>query len=252
MRYDALTRAIYLQYRSLFDRTPAAVLALVLVGLTALVLVARGRARDARPRCGARAGAAPRAAVRLGRWRWPALACCCGSSSAPFLVLPGGVLVYWLARGLERPAPSCRGTRRSTRSRRVGARRRASRSPPRSRGAARARATRAAGRGCSSGSRTPATRCPGIVIALSLVFFAARYASPALPDARAARLRVRRALLPAGARGRRTALARVEPAPRGGLARARPRPARDDAGTSRCRSSAPARWRARRSSSCRR
>jgi serine/threonine-protein kinase len=29
MRYDSLTRAIYLQYRSLFDRTPAAVLALV-------------------------------------------------------------------------------------------------------------------------------------------------------------------------------------------------------------------------------
>ena len=42
MRYDALTRAIYLQYRSLFDRTPAAVLALVLVALTVLVLVARG------------------------------------------------------------------------------------------------------------------------------------------------------------------------------------------------------------------
>ena len=43
MRYDALTRAIFLQYRSLFDRTPAAVLALVLVALTALVLVVEGR-----------------------------------------------------------------------------------------------------------------------------------------------------------------------------------------------------------------
>ncbi|MGL6280385.1 MAG: ABC transporter permease, partial [Gaiella sp.] len=40
MRYDALTRAIYLQYQSLFDRTPAAVLALVLVALTAVALAA--------------------------------------------------------------------------------------------------------------------------------------------------------------------------------------------------------------------
>ncbi|MBA2460195.1 MAG: iron ABC transporter permease, partial [Actinobacteria bacterium] len=45
MRYDALTRAIYLQYRALFDRTPAAVLALVLVALTALVLLVEGRSR---------------------------------------------------------------------------------------------------------------------------------------------------------------------------------------------------------------
>ncbi|HSO01834.1 MAG TPA: ABC transporter permease subunit, partial [Gaiellaceae bacterium] len=43
MRYDALTRAIYLQYRSLFDRTPAAALALLLVAVTALVLVLEGR-----------------------------------------------------------------------------------------------------------------------------------------------------------------------------------------------------------------
>ena len=58
MRYDALTRAIYLQYRSLFDRTPAAVLALVLVALTALVLAARGAAGGA----GALAPHAPGAA----------------------------------------------------------------------------------------------------------------------------------------------------------------------------------------------
>ena len=43
--YDSLTRAIFLQYRSLFDRTPAAVLALVLVLLTAVVLVLELRTR---------------------------------------------------------------------------------------------------------------------------------------------------------------------------------------------------------------
>ena len=52
MRYDSLTRAIYLQYRSLFDRTPAAVLALVLVGLTAIALAFELRARSLRcPLC---------------------------------------------------------------------------------------------------------------------------------------------------------------------------------------------------------
>ena len=48
MQYNSLTRAIYVQYRSLFDRTPAAALALVLVVLTAIVLrtrVLRARAR---------------------------------------------------------------------------------------------------------------------------------------------------------------------------------------------------------------
>ncbi|MDQ4019054.1 MAG: ABC transporter permease subunit, partial [Actinomycetota bacterium] len=52
MQTDSLTRAIYVQYRSLFDRTPAAVLALVLVALTAVLLGLelrlRGRGRLAR------------------------------------------------------------------------------------------------------------------------------------------------------------------------------------------------------------
>ncbi|MCW3012232.1 MAG: binding-protein-dependent transport system inner rane component, partial [Solirubrobacterales bacterium] len=45
MRFDALTRAIFLQYRSLFDRTPAALLGLVLVVLTVVVLVLEARSR---------------------------------------------------------------------------------------------------------------------------------------------------------------------------------------------------------------
>jgi iron(III) transport system permease protein len=46
----------------------------------------------------------PTASVRLGRWRWPALAFC-GAIVAVALVLPVGVLVYWstkqLSSGLE-------------------------------------------------------------------------------------------------------------------------------------------------------
>jgi iron(III) transport system permease protein len=101
MQYRALTHAIYLQYRSLFDRTPAAVLGLVLVALTAAVLLmeawTRKRARYHRLAPGAARRARP---VALGGWRWPALAFCSGVVGL-FLAVPLAVLVYWSARALE-------------------------------------------------------------------------------------------------------------------------------------------------------
>ena len=96
MRFDALTRAIFLQYRTLFDRTPAAVLGLVLVALTALVLLAEARARG-RALPGGRASGRTAAPVALGRWRAPALAFCAAVVAAA-LVLPVGVLLWWLLR----------------------------------------------------------------------------------------------------------------------------------------------------------
>jgi iron(III) transport system permease protein len=107
MQYDSLTRAIFLQYRSLFDRTPAAVLALVLVALTGLVLVLelrmRGRALARYHRTDAGAARRPRP-VALGRWRWPALGFC--SLAVGFaLVVPIAVLVYWAARAFARTEP---------------------------------------------------------------------------------------------------------------------------------------------------
>jgi iron(III) transport system permease protein len=97
MQYDALTRSIYLQYRSLFDRTPAAVLALVLVALTAVVLVLETRSRRGGfHRTGAGAARQP-ARIALGAWRWPAFAFC-GLVLAFFLVVPVVVLAYWSAR----------------------------------------------------------------------------------------------------------------------------------------------------------
>jgi iron(III) transport system permease protein len=100
MRYDTFTRVIYLQYRS-FDRSQAALLALVLVALT-LVFVAleartRGRAQYFQSGSGA---ARPPTLVRLGAWRWPALAFCAGVVFFS-LVLPAGILAYWLVRGLN-------------------------------------------------------------------------------------------------------------------------------------------------------
>ncbi len=100
MRYNVFTQAIYIQYRGAFDRTPAAILSLMLVGLAGIVLVleqrARGRARYYRSGTGSKR---PVTVVRLGRWRWPALALCCGIALLA-LVLPVGVISFYLVRGL--------------------------------------------------------------------------------------------------------------------------------------------------------
>ncbi len=99
LRYDTFTRVIFQQYRS-FDRAQAAFFALLLVGLT-LVLVAleartRGRARY--DQGSVRAARAP-ALIPLGVWRWPAFAFCATIVSLG-LVVPTAILLYWLARGL--------------------------------------------------------------------------------------------------------------------------------------------------------
>jgi iron(III) transport system permease protein len=100
MQYPALTRSIYLQYQSLFEREPAAVLALVLVALTAIVVSLESGVRRRGPSHRVSPGAARRAsAVRLGRWRWPALAFC-GSVVGLFLALPVAVLLYWTLRAV--------------------------------------------------------------------------------------------------------------------------------------------------------
>lgn len=101
MRYNTFTRVIYIQYQSSFDRTSAAVLALVLVAMTLGILVfevrMRGRARYYRSGVGT---ARPQSVTHLGRWRWPALLFCAAVVGLA-LVLPAGVLLYWLVRGLQ-------------------------------------------------------------------------------------------------------------------------------------------------------
>ncbi|MFQ5592528.1 MAG: ABC transporter permease [Anaerolineae bacterium] len=104
MRYNTFTRVIFVQYQT-FDRSAAASLALVLVALTLGILAlearTRGQARYYRSGVGA---ARPPALVRLGLWRWPALIFC---TAIVFLslVLPAGVLLFWLVRGLRAGEP---------------------------------------------------------------------------------------------------------------------------------------------------
>ena len=98
MRYNAFTRAIYLQYTSSFDRERAAILALMLILLTLLLLLLERRL--GRHRGGARLGAGAQRRLelqRIGRWRWPAVIFC-SLLVVLGVALPVGVLGSWLTR----------------------------------------------------------------------------------------------------------------------------------------------------------
>ncbi|HEX9924374.1 MAG TPA: iron ABC transporter permease [Anaerolineae bacterium] len=101
LRFDSFTRAIYMQYRASFDRSTAAVLALLLVGLTLIILIfehrMRGRARYYRSSAGTVRPCPP---VKLGHWRWPALVFCTLIVLLG-LVTPLLVTGFWLVRGVS-------------------------------------------------------------------------------------------------------------------------------------------------------
>ncbi|MDP9402990.1 MAG: iron ABC transporter permease [Actinomycetota bacterium] len=102
LQYDTLTRGIFLEYRSLSpDRSPAAVLGVVLVVLTLVAIgverLARGRWAPSR----AVAGVAPPPRMSLGRWRWPAASLVVAVVVAG-LGVPVGVLGYWATVGSSR------------------------------------------------------------------------------------------------------------------------------------------------------
>ncbi|MBD1899105.1 iron ABC transporter permease [Coleofasciculus sp. FACHB-64] len=101
MRFDAFTRAIFLQYKASFNRNSAAALALVLVGLVLLILWLeyRARSRAAYYSRGSTSQRPPKVLL-LGRWKWPAVAFC-AVVTAIALVLPIGITVFWLIRGLH-------------------------------------------------------------------------------------------------------------------------------------------------------
>ncbi|MEW5960733.1 MAG: iron ABC transporter permease, partial [Chloroflexota bacterium] len=100
LRFDSFTRVIYLHYKASFDRSVAAVLALLLVVLTLLILLAESRMQSKARYYRSSAGAPrPPALVKLGRWRWLALAFC-GLITAIGVVVPLGVIGFWLGRGL--------------------------------------------------------------------------------------------------------------------------------------------------------
>ncbi|MCW5873829.1 MAG: iron ABC transporter permease [Anaerolineales bacterium] len=98
MRYTTFTRAIYIQYQTALDRSAAAVLALILILFSLVVLFLESKARGRANQLSNAASNRTPQRVQLGAWRWPA-AVFCAAVVFMALLLPAGVLLYWLVRG---------------------------------------------------------------------------------------------------------------------------------------------------------
>ena len=101
LRYETFTWAIFVQYDSFLDRTLGAGLSLSLVvlalAIVGLEVFSRGRARYYSSSASA---SRPPSTVRLGRWRWPALAFC-STVVAVSLAAPMSILGYSVAQGIS-------------------------------------------------------------------------------------------------------------------------------------------------------
>lgn len=100
---DTLARAIYTQYRAAFDRSLAAVLGLLLVGLAVAVAVGEAAVRR-RVRRIVGPPRRPPTLHQLGPWRLVGLGYL-GLVLVVALIMPLGTLVHWLFRGLANDEP---------------------------------------------------------------------------------------------------------------------------------------------------
>lgn len=97
-RYNTFTLSIYNAYRGLFDRTTAAALATVLVGVTLVLVVAEARlGRSTNPH--RQRPARPAQPMPLGRWKLPGLLAM-GLLAAVTVGVPVGIVGYWGLRAL--------------------------------------------------------------------------------------------------------------------------------------------------------
>jgi iron(III) transport system permease protein len=146
--------------------------------------------------------------VRLGRWRWPAAAFC-ALVALLGIGAPVTVLAYWLIKGLsEGESTSFLGRPSGIPCShpgwpRAAHRRRRAPSPPSP------SATRAAARSCSRAC--PIELAAGHHRRALLVYFAANFAGPTLPDARAAILAYAIRFLPEAMGACRASLLQVNP-----------------------------------------
>ena len=177
LHYETFTWAIYVQYGS-FARDLAAVLSLVLaaLGLGILVLESWTRGRSRYYRSDAAVTRPPRA-VRLGRWRWVAFAFCAAVVFAS-LVMPMSVLASWVVRGVSAGEPlllAWSHIRNSLYVSGLAAAATATAALPIA-----VLAVRYPGRASRLLERLSylGFSLPGIAVALALVFFGVRYATP--------------------------------------------------------------------------
>ena len=105
LQYETFTWAIYIQYQSALDRAVASglSLALVVLALGILLLEAGARGRTYQYRSTVRLQRTL-SRVPLGRWRWPAFGFCSLVVSLA-LALPLSVLLFWLVRGVSAGEP---------------------------------------------------------------------------------------------------------------------------------------------------
>lgn len=97
MRFNSFTQAIFTQYRSSFNRNFAAALSLMLVLLVLVILFLEYKARTRAVYYSRGTDSQNRRSIPLGRWRWPAIAFC-ATVTLLCVVLPVGVILYWLLR----------------------------------------------------------------------------------------------------------------------------------------------------------
>ena len=100
LRYDTLATAVYSQYRFSFDRSSAAVLALALLGLALLLVWVEVRIRRRAALSTPHGRRRVPNTVRLGRWRWLAMALCV-TVSALSLGIPTVTIATWLSNGIR-------------------------------------------------------------------------------------------------------------------------------------------------------
>ncbi len=109
LQFNSFTRAIFVYYRTSFDRSAPAVLALMLVALTLIILWIESRTRGSAQLYRAGVGAVrPCPRIRLGWKKLPAVIFCAMITTVG-LVLPVSVIGYWLHQGWQAGEPLWRG-----------------------------------------------------------------------------------------------------------------------------------------------
>jgi iron(III) transport system permease protein len=102
MRYDSLTRAIFVQYQASFDRSYAALLGLVLVAFALLLVAAESMLRDKAVYYRIGSGVARQRQPRQLGWKKAPALLFAGVVLLLSLALPLIVLLRWLVRALRR------------------------------------------------------------------------------------------------------------------------------------------------------
>ena len=105
MRYNTFTWSIYQQYGSIIDRTSSATLSLALVSTAILILILEQymRGNQKYHRIGSGSSRKPQI-VQLGIWKYPALFII-GLLIGLALVIPISILIFWLIRGISHGEP---------------------------------------------------------------------------------------------------------------------------------------------------